>query len=64
MARVIGDISISLDGYVTGPDPGPDNGLGDGGAGTPLFHGGPPRVLRQLRVRQSAPATHLTYRVD
>ncbi|GLY93686.1 hypothetical protein [Actinoplanes sp. NBRC 103695] len=61
MARVIGDVSISLDGYVTGPDPGPDNGLG---AGTPLFHGGPPRALRQLRVRQSAHATHLTYRVD
>ncbi|GAA1729206.1 dihydrofolate reductase family protein [Isoptericola hypogeus] len=27
----MGDISISLDGFVTGPDPGPDNGLGDGG---------------------------------
>ncbi|BCY06816.1 dihydrofolate reductase family protein [Actinoplanes sp. L3-i22] len=31
MARVIADISISLDGFVTGPNPGPDNGLGDGG---------------------------------
>ncbi len=31
MARVIADISISLDGFVTGPDPGPENGLGDGG---------------------------------
>ncbi|MBD7919291.1 dihydrofolate reductase family protein [Cellulomonas sp. Sa3CUA2] len=31
MARVVADISVSLDGYVTGPDPGPDNGLGDGG---------------------------------
>lgn len=31
MTRVVADISISLDGYVTGPDPGPDNGLGDGG---------------------------------
>jgi dihydrofolate reductase len=28
---VIGDITISLDGYVTGPNPGPDNGLGDDG---------------------------------
>jgi dihydrofolate reductase len=31
MAKVVGDISISLDGYVTGPDPGPDAGLGRGG---------------------------------
>ncbi|MEV6109138.1 dihydrofolate reductase family protein [Streptomyces sp. NPDC051940] len=31
MTRVIGDISVSLDGFVTGPDPGPDNGLGNGG---------------------------------
>src|SRR3712207_8721386 len=28
---IIADISISLDGFVTGPDPGPDNGLGTGG---------------------------------
>ena len=31
MTRVIADISMSLDGYVTGPDPGPANGLGTGG---------------------------------
>jgi dihydrofolate reductase len=31
MTRVIADISVSLDGFVTGPDPGPDNGLGTGG---------------------------------
>jgi dihydrofolate reductase len=31
MARVVGDISISLDGFVTGPEPGPGNGLGIGG---------------------------------
>ncbi|WIM98293.1 dihydrofolate reductase family protein [Actinoplanes oblitus] len=31
MPRVIADISMSLDGYVTGPNPGLDNGLGDGG---------------------------------
>nr|MDQ3359006.1 dihydrofolate reductase [Actinomycetota bacterium] len=29
--RIIADISVSLDGLVTGPDPGPDNGLGIGG---------------------------------
>jgi len=31
MTRVVADISISLDGFVTGPDAGPDNGLGTGG---------------------------------
>lgn len=28
---VLADITMSLDGFVTGPDPGPGNGLGDGG---------------------------------
>lgn len=31
MARIVADISVSLDGFVTGPGAGPDNGLGDGG---------------------------------
>ncbi|WP_299054779.1 dihydrofolate reductase family protein [uncultured Nocardioides sp.] len=31
MTLVIGDISVSVDGFVTGPDPGPDAGLGRGG---------------------------------
>jgi hypothetical protein len=31
MTRIIADISVSLDGFVTGPDPRPDNGLGTGG---------------------------------
>ncbi|MDT0424723.1 dihydrofolate reductase family protein [Streptomyces evansiae] len=31
MTRIVADISVSLDGFVTGPDPGPRNGLGDGG---------------------------------
>jgi dihydrofolate reductase len=31
VTRVIADISVSLDGFVTGPNAGPDNGLGDGG---------------------------------
>lgn len=34
------------------------------GAGTPLFTGGKPRALRQIHVRASSHATHLTYRVD
>jgi dihydrofolate reductase/uncharacterized protein YhbP (UPF0306 family) len=31
MSKVIADISMSLDGFVTGLDPGPDNGMGVGG---------------------------------
>ncbi|HKH04864.1 MAG TPA: dihydrofolate reductase family protein [Acidimicrobiales bacterium] len=31
MTKVIADITMSLDGFVTGPDPGPDQGLGHGG---------------------------------
>ena len=31
MSRVVADISMSLDGFVTGPDAGPGNGLGTGG---------------------------------
>lgn len=31
MTRIIADISVSVDGFVTGPDPGPHNGLGTGG---------------------------------
>jgi len=33
MSKVVADISMSLDGFVTGPAPGPDNGLGTGGEG-------------------------------
>lgn len=33
MGKVIGDISISVDGYVTGPNPGPLAGLGTDGDG-------------------------------
>ena len=31
MSEVVVDISMSLDGFVTGPDPGPALGLGRGG---------------------------------
>ena len=33
MAKVVADISMSLDGFVTGPDPGIEQGLGRGGEG-------------------------------
>jgi dihydrofolate reductase len=31
MGKVISDMSISLDGFIVGPNDGPENGLGDGG---------------------------------
>src|SRR4051794_37367807 len=31
MSRIVADISVSLDGFVTGPDAGPESGLGTGG---------------------------------
>ena len=31
MAKVVADITVSLDGFVTGPEPGPEQGLGRGG---------------------------------
>ena len=34
------------------------------GGGVPLFGGATPRSLRQIHVRASGHATHLTYRVD
>jgi dihydrofolate reductase len=41
MSQVIVDISVSLDGYVTGPNVGIENGLGDGGMALHdwVFHG-------------------------
>ncbi len=58
MTRIIADISVSLDGFVTGPDPGPDNGLGTGGEAlhTWAFSDDPDdrRVLREGTVRSGA----------
>ncbi|MGA5344226.1 dihydrofolate reductase family protein [Streptomyces griseoincarnatus] len=58
MTRIIADISISLDGYVTGPDPGPDNGLGNGGEGlhTWAFSDEPEdrRIVRETTGRSGA----------
>ena len=41
MSQVVVEISVSLDGYVTGPNVGIDNGLGDGGMALHdwVFHG-------------------------
>ncbi|WP_369192908.1 dihydrofolate reductase family protein [Streptomyces djakartensis] len=58
MTRIIADISVSLDGFVTGPDPGPDNGLGTGGEAlhTWAFSDAPDdrRVLRETTARSGA----------
>ncbi|MGA6158423.1 dihydrofolate reductase family protein [Stenotrophomonas sp. NPDC087984] len=58
MTRIIADISVSLDGFVTGPDPGPDNGLGTGGEAlhTWAFSKAPDdrRILREATARSGA----------
>ncbi|MBO2463254.1 dihydrofolate reductase family protein [Actinomadura violacea] len=58
MTRIIADISVSLDGFVTGPDPGPGNGLGTGGEAlhTWAFSDDPGdrRVLREATARSGA----------
>ncbi|MBB5916391.1 dihydrofolate reductase [Nocardia transvalensis] len=58
MTRIVADISVSLDGFVTGPDPGPRNGLGTGGEAlhTWAFSGDPDdqRVLREATTRSGA----------
>ncbi len=52
MSRIIADISVSLDGFVTGPDLSPDNGLGTGG-----------EALQLRSVISASTATRLTYDV-
>ncbi|GAB2885383.1 dihydrofolate reductase family protein [Streptomyces mayteni] len=58
MTRIIADISVSLDGFVTGPDPGQDNGLGTGGEAlhTWAFSDDPDdrRILREATARSGA----------
>jgi hypothetical protein len=50
MTRIIADISVSLDGFVAGPDPSPDNGLGTGGSAA---HAG--AAERDLDIGRDAP---------
>ncbi|MFC8570161.1 dihydrofolate reductase family protein [Streptomyces sp. NPDC057245] len=58
MTRIVADISISLDGFVTGPDPGPDSGLGTGGEAlhTWAFSDDPEdrRILGEATARSGA----------
>jgi dihydrofolate reductase len=68
MTRIIADISVSLDGLVTGPGPSPDNGLGAGGEAlhTSAFSDDPGdrRVLREGTARPCASGRHLFDAVD
>ena len=58
MTRIIADISTSIDGFVTGPQPGPENGLGTGGDAlhTWAFSDDPDdrRVLREATAHSGA----------
>ncbi|MBL7256783.1 dihydrofolate reductase family protein [Paractinoplanes lichenicola] len=58
MAKVVAEISVSLDGFVTGPDPGPGQGLGRGGEAlhTWVFEGDTTdkRVLEEATVATGA----------
>ncbi|MFG1809668.1 dihydrofolate reductase family protein [Streptomyces sp. NPDC049040] len=58
MTRIIADISVSLDGFVTGPDAGQDNGLGVGGEALHIwaFSDDPDdrRVLSEATARSGA----------
>ncbi|MFI7349246.1 dihydrofolate reductase family protein [Streptomyces sp. NPDC049936] len=58
MTHIIADISVSLDGFVTGPGPGPDSGLGTGGEAlhTWAFSDDPDdrRILREATARSGA----------
>ena len=63
MTRIIADISVSPDGFVTGPGPSPDNGLGTGGEAlhTWVFSGDPDdrRVPHEGTARPCASGRHL-----
>jgi dihydrofolate reductase len=58
MTRIIADISLSLDGFVTGPDPDPDNGLGIGGEALHTWafsdDADDHRILREATARSGA----------
>src|SRR6478609_6182949 len=78
MAKIIAAITVSVDGYITGPDDGPDKGLGEGGErlhywvfGGPWSYESEPRGEPEgvdadylnRRVRQSRWATFIEFAV-
>ena len=48
MSKVVADISMSLDGFVTGPGPGPEQGLGVGGEGLHTWALEPDRIDAEI----------------
>jgi hypothetical protein len=61
MSKVISAHAVSVDGYITGRDPGPGRGLG---GGRPFFQTLPEHVHLRLVEAVAAPGvTHLHYEV-
>jgi hypothetical protein len=58
MSKVFSALAVSVDGYITGRDPGPDRGLGDGGKLFDWYFDGdvPSRVV------ETVPAPGVTHR--
>jgi dihydrofolate reductase len=54
MSKVLSALSVSVDGYITGRDPGPGRGLGDGGTLFDWYFDGdtPSRVFDGFRLRE------------
>jgi dihydrofolate reductase len=54
MSKVFSALSVSVDGYITGRDPGPGRGLGDGGALFDWYFDGdvPSRVFGSFRLSE------------
>lgn len=54
MSKVISALSVSVDGYITGREPGPGRGLGDGGALFDWYFDGdvPSQVFRGFRLSE------------
>jgi hypothetical protein len=66
--KVFTALAVSVDGYITGRDPGPGHGLGDGGllgAGRRFFGDLPAHIGLSLVEAVPAPGvTHLRYRIE
>jgi len=61
MAKVIAAITMSVDGYITGPDDGPGQGLGEGGErlhywGSSVAHGAT-RAIRAASPKARTPSS-------
>jgi hypothetical protein len=50
MTKIVAAITMSVDGYITGPDDGPGKGLGEGGERLHYWVFGGPGATRRGRV--------------